>query len=240
MEKHKYRSIFISDTHLGARYSNPDKLFSFLKSVECDYIFLVGDIFDFWAIKRNPSWNDHSNDVLRKFLKIAKKSKVYYLTGNHDEVVRKFTPTSFENIIVVDEFIHTLQNNKKVILVHGDIFDFVTGNLKWLAKIGSTIYDYLIILNRFIHWIQFHLGLPYWSISKFAKSKTKKALSHIKNFENLAIDYAKEKGCDLIICGHIHTPKLSECYANCGDWVENFSYIVEEMDGTLKLLQYNH
>lgn len=238
MEKHKYRSLFISDIHLGAKYSNPEKFLEFIKTIDCEYIFLVGDIFDFWALNKSSHWPEQNNDILRKLLKKAKKSKVFYLPGNHDDVVRKFIPLSFENIFVVDEYTHILANNRKVLLVHGDIFDFFGGHLKWIAKLGSILYDYLIALNRCIHWIQSKFNLPYWSISKFAKSKTKKALSHIKNFENVAIRYAEEKGCDSIICGHIHTPKITDSYLNCGDWIESYSYIVEEFDGTLKLLQY--
>lgn len=240
MTREKYRSIFISDTHLGASYSHPEYLNHFLKTIEVENLFLVGDIFDFWAMRKSVVWNKHSNNVVQKILKLSKETKIFYIVGNHDEALRKLFPITIHNIQIVDECVHILSNGKKALVTHGDLFDFTITHLKALAKLGSFLYANLIRLNRFLQWIQVKLNLPYWSLSKYAKEKTKKAISFIKNFEDTMIDYKNRNGCDIVICGHIHTPKNSEEYVNCGDWVENFSYVVEKNDGSLEIKYFKH
>jgi UDP-2,3-diacylglucosamine pyrophosphatase LpxH len=238
--KIKCKSIFVSDTHIGAAYSNPEFFHKFLKTIEAENIFLVGDIFDFWAMKRKVVWNKHSNNVIQKFLKLSKHSKLFYIIGNHDEAIRRILPISLFNIEITNEYIHTLANGKKLLVIHGDLFDYTITHLKFLAKIGSILYDLIIKINRFIHWIQTTFHLPYWSLSKFAKEKTKEAISFIRNFEDVMINYKNAKDCDIVLCGHIHTPKMSKEYINCGDWIENFSFIIENYDGSLELKYFRN
>lgn len=237
--KIKGKSVFVSDIHIGASYSHPELFHKFLKSLDVENIFLVGDIFDFWAMRRKVVWNKHSNSVIQKLLKLSKKTKIYYIVGNHDEAIRNLLPISLDNIEILNEYTHTLTTGTKILIVHGDLFDYTITHLKFLAKIGSVLYDFIIKLNRFLHWIQTIFRLPYWSLSKYAKEKTKKAVSFVRNFEDVMINYKNTKGCDVVLCGHIHTPKLDTEYVNCGDWIENFSFVLENNNGILELKYFS-
>jgi UDP-2,3-diacylglucosamine pyrophosphatase LpxH len=239
-----YRTIFISDLHLGFRGSQAAELLSFLKSVECDYLYLVGDIFDLWAMKQKIFWSPESTAVLHRILKMIKNgTKVIYIPGNHDEVIRNFVPLIFNaELTVMDDAVHTTLKGVRLKVIHGDIFDFVA---HWLSVLGSHVYDCLIRLNGFLHWCRKHLGYKkYWSLSNYLKKKTKTALSAIDNFETACLIHAKKENCQGVICGHIHTAKMyttSEgmIYANCGDWVESLTALVETVDGDLELIHWH-
>jgi UDP-2,3-diacylglucosamine pyrophosphatase LpxH len=235
-----YKSIFISDLHLGFRGAKTTNLLSFLKSVECDQLFLVGDVFDLWALK---GWNSDCNAVLRRILKMMKQgTKVIYLTGNHDEAIRQYVPLAFgEEISFVDEYVYTTVCGLKLLVIHGDIFDFVS---KWLTHVGAHIYDGLIQVNRLVHKLRLMCGFKtYWSLSAYLKRKTKKALDVVKDFKTAVLRYAEKKNCDGVICGHIHTATKAErdgmLYINCGDWVESLTAFVEHTDGRMELIHWH-
>lgn len=240
-----YRSVFISDVHLGFNGSRAGDLLEFLKLVECDYLYLVGDIFDLWAMKSKVSWNEDCTAVIRRILKMNKRgTSVIFIPGNHDEAIRQFTPFELgESIMFTDEAIHETAAGLRLMVIHGDRFDPVVGNMKWIAKLGNVLYDWLLRLNGVFHRLRTMVGFKsYWSLAAFLKHRAKQAVSFINDFETAALQYSSSKNCDGVICGHIHTPKVSfkgaMLYANCGDWVESCSALVEQEDGEIRLLSW--
>lgn len=234
MKQHRehYRAVFISDLHLGSRGSKAKNLLAFLKSIECEQLYLVGDVFDMWAMKSKIWWNEDCTAVIRRILKMMKHgTKVTYLAGNHDDAMRHFIPISFgTEIEIVDEAIHVTSSGDRYLIIHGDIFDFVA---RWLAIVGAHIYDWLLACNGFVHKIRLMVGFKnYWSLSGYLKKKTKRAVSAVKDFETAVLRYAAKKNCTGVICGHIHSAKLYTVngikYVNCGDWVESLTAIVED------------
>lgn len=243
MELKKYRSVFISDLHLGTKMCQAEKLLSFLKSFECEHLYLVGDIVDGWALSKSFYWPQTHNDVIQKLMRKARKGEqVYYLPGNHDEFLRSFGNNQFGNVVLTDSLIHIGLDGKKYLVIHGDQFDAVIKKMKWLAHFGAWAYDLMINLNVFVAGCRRLLGLPYWSLSAWAKYKVKQAVNFIGEFEENLTDYAKAKEANGIICGHIHHPNVRQIddlvYMNCGDWVESMSAIVEHTDGTWELLRW--
>lgn len=241
--KARLRSVFISDTHLGFRGAQAAKLLSFLKHIDCAYLYFVGDTFDLWSLQRKFFWNSETNDVIRKVIKMSNRGvQITLIAGNHDEALRQFLPCDFGKIAVRDSAVHTTRDGRRLFLIHGDQFDFVAGHMKWLAKLGSVAYDWLLWSNHYIMHARARLGLPYWSFAAWAKRRAKRAVSAIKDFEIAAMAYAEKQGCTGVICGHIHTPKIDNSgpimYANCGDWVESCSALVEEEDGTIRLVTH--
>ena len=240
----QYHSVFISDVHLGTKGSKAELLVAFLREVECHNLFLVGDIFDGWRLKKNWYWNEHHSTVVQKVLRMARKgTKVYYIPGNHDEFMREFLEYNFGSIELHNEMTYTALNSKKYIVIHGDKFDFVTLNMKWLAHIGDQGYTLLLHLNTVLHWLMAKLKLPYWSLSKWAKSQVKQAVSFVGNYEASLVNYARIKHADGIICGHIHSANISTInhieYMNSGDWVESCTALVEHVDGRWEIITCN-
>lgn len=240
-ERLKVKSLFISDIHLGCGYCKSDKLLNFLRHVEPENLYLVGDIIDGWKMKNKVLWNDEYNMIFKRILGMVKHgTKVFYITGNHDEFLRKFTPTEFGNIKICDEVIYTSIKGSKILVIHGDIFDQLTINSKWLYLIGDKAYSIAMFLNFLLNKIRTFLGLKYWSFSALLKKNVKKAVNHINNFEKILVKYTKDKNCDAVLCGHIHTPDIKQIdnidYYNCGDWVESCSAIIEDYDGNFKLI----
>jgi len=240
-----YRAAFLSDWHLGFQNSHVKALLSFLKAHTFDTLYLVGDIFDFWAMQTRLWWDKHCNEVIRQILKMLKNGmRLILLPGNHDDGIRHFTPLhlGFE-ITVVDEARHVTSCGTSFIVIHGDQFDFVVGHMRWLSKIGANVYDFLISLNGVVNGIRSRLGFKrYWSLSAYLKMKAKSAVSFIQDFETAALRYAASKECDGIICGHIHTAKILAkdglIYANCGDWVESLTALVENANGVLDIVHW--
>jgi UDP-2,3-diacylglucosamine pyrophosphatase LpxH len=235
--KPHYRAVFISDTHLGFSQANPKALLAFLKSFECDYLYWVGDTFDFWSFR----WNQTCSNVIARIIKMMKHgTKLFITPGNHDAALREFAPCELGDLSVADEFIHTTISGKRYLLFHGDIFDpFAT----WLMMLGNILYSWALVLNKWIHRIRFKLGFQtYWSFANYLKSSAKQAGTYIQNFETLALDYGKKKGCDGVICGHIHKAAIYKSngieYVNCGDWVESLTAIVENDKGELEIIHY--
>jgi UDP-2,3-diacylglucosamine pyrophosphatase LpxH len=240
----QYKSVFISDIHLGTKMSQADKLLDFIKTFECENLFLVGDIVDGWAMSSGFYWPQSHNDVIQKILRKARKgTNVVYVPGNHDEFLRSFCDTQFGNLILVKQYIYTASDGKRYLIMHGDEFDAVVNNMKWLSRLGSWAYDFSIIFNIFVTKVRNIFGLPYWSLSAWLKYKVKKAVNFISDYEENLSKYATANNVDGIVCGHIHHPNLRQIgkitYVNCGDWVETCSAIVEHQDGTFEVIYWS-
>ncbi len=236
------RSIFLSDIHLGTRACQADCLLDFLRDHTAEHLFLVGDIVDFWAMSRGISWTPAQNTVVQKVLRRARHGeKVILIPGNHDEALREYDGTSFGDIRVAVEYVHTLADGRRFLVTHGDEFDQVTRYHRWVAVLGDLAYNLLVRLNGALSIVRRRLGLSgYWSLAGYAKRKVKTAVSFIFDFEDSVIRAARERGLDGVICGHIHSPVMREVdgihYLNCGDWVDSCTAIVEHHDGRLELL----
>lgn len=241
----KYKSIFISDIHLGTKFAQADLLVNFLKHTESDNLFLVGDIIDGWAIKRKFKWYQSHSNVVQRILKIAKKgTKVHFITGNHDEFIRPFVPLVLgDSLEVKNEMEYESLDGNRYLITHGDFFDMVTMTKKWLAVLGDYGYDLILHLNLILMKIfkLFKIKTK-WSLSKFVKDNVKKSVSFINDYENILSTYAKKNGYDGVICGHIHKAEIRDInnihYINCGDWVESCTAIVETYDGEWEILHW--
>jgi UDP-2,3-diacylglucosamine pyrophosphatase LpxH len=241
-EKKKYRSIFLSDIHLGTKYSNAELLLEFLKSTEADHYYLVGDIIDGWMMRKKVYWPQEHNNVIQFFLKQSKKSvRVTFVTGNHDEFLREYAGIEMGNIKLVNEAIHHGENGKRYLVIHGDQFDLVTMNAKWLALIGGWMYDRMIDLNKHLQWLFRSLNINGFSLSAWAKHNVKEAVNFIGDYENVISDAAAKRCVDGVICGHIHHANISVIngieYINCGDWVESCTAIVEHHNGKFEIIR---
>jgi UDP-2,3-diacylglucosamine pyrophosphatase LpxH len=239
----KYRSVFISDIHLGTKASQTEALLSFMKTFECDRLYLVGDIIDCWAMSKSIYWDQSHNDVIQKILRKGRKgTEIIYVSGNHDEILRKFGEHIFGNIHLMESTIHLTVDNKPLIVMHGDQFDVVIKNAKWLAHVGSWAYDLTMVLNTLVARVRGWFGLPYWSLSQWAKYKVKEAVNFIGDYEENLTQYAKTHNAAGIVCGHIHHANIRDIdgikYINCGDWVESCTAIVEHYDGRLELIRW--
>jgi UDP-2,3-diacylglucosamine pyrophosphatase LpxH len=239
----KYKSVFISDVHLGTRGSKSELLLDFLKDVECENLFLVGDIFDGWRLKKGWYWPQEHSTVIQKILRMSRKgTKVFYIPGNHDEFMRQFLEHSFGTVQLHNEMIYESVSGKKYIVIHGDKFDLVTMNMKWLSHIGDWAYTGLLNVNTLVHKIRSYFRLPYWSLSKWAKQRVKEAVNFIGNYEHSLTNYARIKHVDGIICGHIHSANMDTVngieYMNCGDWVESCTALVEHCDGRFEIIHW--
>lgn len=241
----KYRSIFISDVHLGTRFSKANELLAFIKEHECEKLYLVGDIIDGWAIKRKIKWEQSHSDVVQKLLRKARKgTTVYYITGNHDEFLRPFLPLILgDRLHIVNNAEYVGLNNKRYLITHGDFFDTITMTKKWVAVLGDYGYELLLHLNMPIQKVRKLLGIKrHWSLSKYVKDNVKSSVSFISDFENILATYAKQHGFDGVICGHIHKAEIREIdgieYLNCGDWVESCTAVVETLDGKWEVIDY--
>ena len=241
-KKKRYRSIFISDVHLGTRHSNAERLLEFLKSTEADRYYLIGDIIDGWMLRKKVYWPQSHNNILQFFLKQSKKSvDIIYVTGNHDEFLREYSGTVMGNIQIVDNITHNGVDGKKYLVIHGDQFDIVTMNARWLAYIGGWMYDCMIDLNAKLQWIYARLNISGFSLSAWAKSSVKEAVNFIGDYEKVVADYAKKRCVDGVICGHIHHANISTIndikYMNTGDWVESCTALVEHDSGKFEIIR---
>jgi UDP-2,3-diacylglucosamine pyrophosphatase LpxH len=239
-----HRALFISDVHLGTKGCQAERLLDFLRDYDADTIFLVGDIVDGWALKGGWYWPQPHNDVVQKLLRKARKgARIVYVPGNHDEVLRDFYGTHFGGIEVVKDAIHMGADGKRYLVTHGDQFDLVVQNARWLALLGDKAYDTAISANRIFNAVRRRLGFPYWSLSRWLKLKVKNAVSYIGNFEKTLAAEAERFRADGVICGHIHHPTIHDDfgvrYINCGDWVESCTAIVEHMDGTFEIITWS-
>jgi UDP-2,3-diacylglucosamine pyrophosphatase LpxH len=239
----RFRAIWISDIHLGTRGCKAEFLLDFLRNTESDYLYLVGDVIDGWRLKRSWYWHQSHNDVVQKVLRKARKgTKVVYVPGNHDEVLREYLDLQFGGIHVVGETIHETRRGKRLLIIHGDAFDGVVRYARWLAVLGDKAYGVALVVNHWFNKIRFALGYSYWSLSAFLKSKVKNAVNYIGDFEHAVAREAKRRGADGVVCGHIHKAEMREIdgvlYCNDGDWVESCTALVEHLDGALEILHW--
>ncbi|MEW7989434.1 MAG: UDP-2,3-diacylglucosamine diphosphatase [Candidatus Thiodiazotropha sp.] len=239
----RYKSLFISDTHLGLRASRTEYLLDFLKHTDSDNLYLVGDILDFWKMRSGWYWPNINNEIVHQIIAKAKRgTRVVYVPGNHDEVMRDYFNFHVSGIEIQKEVIHTTADNKRFLILHGDEFDGVVMNNKWLAHLGSDAYDLLLWLNRWFNIARRRLGFGYWSLSAYLKNQVKEAVKYIGNYEEAVIHTVRERNLDGVICGHIHHAVINEMdgltYANCGDWVESCTALAEAPDGSLKLIRW--
>ncbi len=239
------RTVFLSDIHLGTPDSKADEVVDFLKHLRCRKLVLNGDIIDGWALRRGGKWSSRHSRVIRRFLKMTERDEtdVIYLRGNHDEILERFLPLAFGKIKFAKEHLHTTAIGARYLVVHGDGFDSVSTNHKWLASLGAVGYDFLLKVNRVYNLWRSWRGKEYFSLSKRVKAKVKSAVSFVDRYEELLQDLARYKKCDGIICGHIHTPEDKQVgdihYLNSGDWVESLTAIIEHLDGRMELVQYD-
>jgi len=239
----KFRTLFISDVHLGARGCQAEHLLDFLRYHEADTIYLVGDIVDGWQLRSGWYWPQAHNDVVQKLLRKARKgARVVYLPGNHDEFLRDYYGTHFGGIEVVETAIHQAADGRHYLVVHGDVFDIVVKHARWLALLGDTAYDLAILVNRYFNAIRRRLGFSYWSLSQWAKHKVKNAVNYIGAFEQTLAAEAQRRRVDGVICGHIHHAVIHDSlgvrYMNCGDWVESCTALAEHADGRFEIIQW--
>lgn len=243
LRKLRFRTVFISDTHLGTSGCNAELLFDFLKSIECDTLYLVGDIIDGWRLKRGWFWPTRHNDVVRRVLKIAKKgTRVVYVPGNHDEVLRDFIGLQLGDIEVRPEVMHETADGRRLLVLHGDEFDGVVLYHRWLAFLGDHAYVALLKLNVGFNWCRRQFGLPYWSLSAHLKKRVKNAVEYVCRFEEAVAHAARERGADGVVCGHIHCAEIRQfgdiTYYNDGDWVESCTALVEHADGHMEIIDW--
>ena len=239
----KLRTVWVSDIHLGTPGCQARALLDFLKAVECETLFLVGDIIDGWQLKRSWYWPQAHNDVVQKLLRRAcKGTRVIFVPGNHDEFARRYVEHNFGGVEVADEWIHQTADGRRLWVTHGDLFDGVIQCAKWLAYVGDSLYEFTLKLNRAFNSLRARLGLPYWSLSKYLKLKVKRAVSFISDFEVAVAREARKRGVHGVVCGHIHHAELRDIdgilYANDGDWVESLTALVEHPDGRLEIIDW--
>jgi UDP-2,3-diacylglucosamine pyrophosphatase LpxH len=242
-ERLSVRTVFISDVHLGTPGCQAGALLDFLRCVECETLYLVGDIVDGWQLMRRWYWPQAHNDVVQKVLRTARKgTRVVLVPGNHDEFARRYLGHSFGGIEVVEDAVHQTADGRRLWVMHGDLFDGVVQCAPWLAHIGDGLYTLALRLNRALNSARARLGLPYWSLSRYLKLKVKRAVSFIGDFEAAVIREARRRGVDGVVCGHIHHAELRTVdglvYANDGDWVESLTALVEHGDGRLEIIEW--
>lgn len=243
-EQKRYRTIWISDTHLGSKGCKAEFLADFLKQHDCEKLILVGDIIDGWRIKKKAHWPQEHTNVIRRILTRAKRgTEVIYITGNHDDMLRRYSGINFGNIHLVDEHVHTTADGKKLWCIHGDQFDGVIQCHRWLAFVGDFLYETVLTWNRWFNHARARLGFGYWSLSAYLKGRVKRAVNFISEFEQALTKAAKQKQMDGVVCGHIHHAEIREMdsgiqYLNSGDWVESCTALAEDFDGKIQLIQW--
>ena len=240
----RFRTIWISDTHLGTSGCQAGRLLDFLRRTESDHLYLVGDIIDGWQLKRRWYWHQSHNDVVQKILRKARKgTEVVYIPGNHDEAVRHFLGVAFGGIAIRDEAVHTTARGLRLLVTHGDLFDGVVQYARWLAYLGDRLYTLSLHVNRWLNALRARMGLRYWSLAQFLKHKVKNAVSYIVAFEEALAAEARARHFDGIVCGHIHQAEIRDIggilYCNDGDWVESLTALVETAEGDLSILHWH-
>lgn len=241
--KRRYRTVWISDVHLGTRGCNATMLVDFLRSVECDTLYLVGDIVDGWRLRKGWYWPDAHNEVVRRVLKLAHRgTRVVLIAGNHDEVLRDYAGMSLGGIEIALEDVHRTADGRRLLVTHGDSFDTVVLYARWLAFLGDMAYSLLLRANVVINAVRRWLKLPYWSLAAHLKRKVKNAVAYVGSFEEALAHEAAERNLDGIVCGHIHCAEIRQIgditYYNDGDWVESCTALVEDADGAMRIIHW--
>lgn len=244
MSHSTYRTIWISDLHIGSTQCQSDVLLDFLKYNDSEKLYLVGDIIDFWSLSKKMYWTTEHNTIIQKLLRKARQgTEIIYVPGNHDENVRDYESYVFGDIVVKVSDIHTTAQGKRFLIVHGDEYDAVARHHKWLAKIGSVGYDWLIALNRFWRLFRRLFGIQsQFSLAAYIKFKVKNAVQFISDYEETIVQTLKNENLDGVICGHIHHAEIKTIenflYVNTGDFVESCTAIVEHHNGELELIRW--
>ena len=242
--KRNVRTIWVSDTHLGSKGCQAELLLDFLKCHRCEKLYLVGDIIDGWRMQKSIFWPQAHTNVIRHVLSKSKRKKteVIYVTGNHDEFLRKYSNTDFGNILLVDEATHETIDGKKLLVTHGDKYDVVVRYHKWLAFLGDNAYNLMLVINRWYNYLREKMGYGYWSLSAYLKHKVKQAVSFIGEYEQAVADECRKRGFDGVVCGHIHHAEIRNIqgvdYHNCGDWVESCTALVEDYSGKIEIIKW--
>ena len=242
-----YPTVVLSDIHLGTSHSKTIEVSNFLKSVNCDRLILNGDIIDGWHLRKagTKRWQAKHTDFFKVIMKMMENfgTEVIYVCGNHDDFLDSLVPMTFYNVKIVKEYILET-HGKRYYVTHGDIFDRVTTQMKWLARLGDAGYTFLLWVNRFYNQYRTKRGKPYYSLSQAVKQKVKSAVSYISDFEKVLVEFARVRKCDGVICGHIHHPANTYYdgihYLNSGDWVESLSALTEDADGNWNIMEYHH
>ncbi len=239
----RFRTVWISDTHLGTPGCNAELLLDFLKSIECETLYLVGDIVDGWQLRKGWYWPATHNDVVRCVLKMAKRgARVIYVPGNHDEAFRDFAGLHFGDVELLPEDIHVTADGRRLLVLHGDQFDNIVLYARWLAFLGDSAYSLLLKSNAIVNGVRRRFGLPYWSLAAHLKKRVKNAVAFISRYEEVVAQAAAERHVDGVVCGHIHSAEIRRfgdiTYYNDGDWVESCTALVEHADGTMAILDW--
>jgi len=243
-EKKQYRSVWISDIHLGTKHAQVDALLHFLRDVDCKYLYLVGDFMDGWQLESKWHWQDNYNVLIQKLLrKSRKETRIIYITGNHDEFMEQFLGMKFGSVTIAREVIHTTANGKKYLVLHGHQFDGLTQFNRVLEKIGTRLYDWILDFNLYFNRVRRRLGFGYWSVAAYLKSKAKSAVKYVTEYEETIVQMARKQNVCGVICGHIHRAEMKKIgnieYLNCGDWVESCTALVEDFAGNIQLINFH-
>jgi UDP-2,3-diacylglucosamine pyrophosphatase LpxH len=239
----RYRTIWLSDIHLGTRGCKAEFLLDFLRCNESETLYLVGDIIDGWRLRRSWYWAQSHNDVIQKVLRKARKgTHVTYIPGNHDEWLRDYAGLEFGGIALADEVVHVTADGKRLLIIHGDAYDGIVKYARWLALLGDWAYTLALWVNNHFNHIRRKLGYPYWSLSAYLKGKVKNAVEYVGNFAEAVADEARRRGLDGVVCGHIHCAEIrllgDILYCNDGDWVESCTALVEHWNGQLEIINW--
>jgi len=238
-----YRTIWLSDIHLGTRGCKAEYLIDFLRHNDAATIYLVGDIVDGWRLKKSWYWPQTHNDVVQKMLRLVRKgARVIYVPGNHDEWLRPYAMLHFGGVEVLDEAIHVTADGRRLLIIHGDAFDTVVKHAKWLAALGDNAYTAALYVNRYFNHLRRLFGYDYWSLSAYLKLRVKNAVQYIGSFAEALCEEARRRGLDGVVCGHIHHAEIRDLggvlYCNDGDWVESCTALVEHFDGRLEIVSW--
>lgn len=240
----KVRAVFISDVHLGTRACQTDQLLDFLREYSADHLYLIGDIVDFWSMSRGIHWAPSHNTVVQKILRRARHGEeVVLIPGNHDEAMREYAGTSFGDVRLAMNWVHYTADGKRYLLLHGDEFDQVTRHHRWVALLGDSAYQLLLLIGALFSKIRRTLGISgYWSLAGYAKRRVKKAVNFISDFESSVAKAVIDRQLDGVICGHIHWAEDRQIdgvhYLNCGDWVDSCTAVVEHFDGRFEIIHW--
>jgi len=239
----RFRTIWISDVHIGTRQCRADALLDFLRWHDCDILYLVGDIIDGWSLRKSWFWREIDNELVQRILHKARTgTRVIYVPGNHDEAARDYCGIHVGGIEIRDEAIHQTADGRRLLVLHGDEFDAVVRYSRWLAHLGDHAYQLALALNHWFNVVRRRLGYPYWSLSAWLKGAVKNAVQYISRFEVAVADAARARGVQGVVCGHIHRAEIRDIrgllYCNDGDWVESCTALVEHNDGRLEIVQW--
>jgi UDP-2,3-diacylglucosamine pyrophosphatase LpxH len=239
----RHRTIFISDVHLGTPGCKAELLADFLTHNDCRTLYLVGDIVDFWRLKRSWFWSAAHSRVIDAILaKVKDGTRVIYVPGNHDEAFRDYCGVMLAGVELMPEAVHRTADGRELLVVHGDAFDGIVTYARWLALLGDRAYATALWLNDVVNVARRRFGLPYWSLSAFLKHRVKNAAAFITDFENAVARAANLRGLDGVVCGHIHHPRIETIngvlYCNDGDWVESCTALTEDARGRLEIVEW--